>query len=81
LISGEVWVYQPLGSEDIFDIKLAGEEIIKVRTPAEQARYVAHEMGKKTLLEFDKERMYLFDKDTGETLAQAQFTQNKNKGE
>lgn len=81
LISGEVWVYQPLGSEDIFDIKLAGEEIIKVRTPAEQARYVVHEMGKKTLLEFDTERMYLFDRDSGETLAQAQFTQNKNKGE
>ncbi len=81
LISGEVWVYQPLGSEDIYDIRLAGEEILKVRAPAEQARYVVHEMGQKTLLEFDKERMYLFDRDTGETLAQAQFMQNKNKGD
>jgi len=79
VISGEVWVYQPLGTEDIYDIRLGDQQIIKVRAPAEQARYVVHEMGKKTLLEFNKERIYLFDRDTGETLTQAQFTQNKGK--
>jgi ABC-type sugar transport system ATPase subunit len=77
VVEGEVWVYQPLGSEDVYDIKIGGDKIIKVRAPADQARYVVHEMGQKTMLEFDQERMYLFDRDTGLTLVQALFTREQ----
>jgi len=77
LIPGEIWVYQPLGSEDIYDIKLGNEEIIKVRVPSEQSHYITREMGQKIFLEFSKERVYLFDRNTGKTLAQAIFTQKE----
>ena len=72
LIEGRIYVVEPLGTENIYDIEV-GKAIVRVRTVAAQTRFLNSTMGQAAWLEFDADRIYLFDPKTEETLAQAQF--------
>jgi multiple sugar transport system ATP-binding protein len=62
-LATEVYVVEPLGSENILDLRLAGK-VLKARTaPTFQAR-----MGEKLWVRIDPERMHLFDAESTEAL-------------
>ncbi len=72
LIGGKIYVVEPLGTESIYDIEV-GNKVVRVRAITSQTRFLNTKMGHPAWLEFDPDRIYLFDSKTEETLAQAQF--------
>ncbi|RLE86892.1 MAG: sugar ABC transporter ATP-binding protein [Thermoprotei archaeon] len=62
-VEAEVYVIEPLGSETIVDFKV-GDNVYKLKYPGE----VALRPGDKIYLEFDVDKIYLFDKESGKTL-------------
>ncbi|MEM2455327.1 MAG: TOBE domain-containing protein, partial [Candidatus Bathyarchaeia archaeon] len=59
LVKGEVYVTEPMGNEIIIDVTV-GNEIIKVRAPAE----VNVNIGDEIWLAFKMDKIHLFDKKT-----------------
>jgi len=72
LIGGKIYVVEPLGTESIYDIEV-GSKVVRARAITSQTRFLNSQMGHPAWLEFDPDRMYLFDSKTEETLAQARF--------
>ncbi len=63
-IQSEVYVVEPLGSENIIDLKI-GENLLKVKTlPTVQPN-----IGQPIKMWFDKDRMHVFDKNTGKAIS------------
>jgi multiple sugar transport system ATP-binding protein len=69
---GKVYVVEPLGSEVIYDVEI-GKSIVRIKVFEEEAKRLAVNMGDSVLLEFPSESIYLFDKESEKTLAQAGF--------
>jgi multiple sugar transport system ATP-binding protein len=72
LIGGKIYVVEPLGTESIYDIEV-GSKVVRVRAITSQTRFLDTQIGHPAWLEFASDRIYLFDSETGEALAQAQF--------
>jgi multiple sugar transport system ATP-binding protein len=72
LIEGKIYVVEPLGTESIYDIEV-GNTVVRVRAITSQTRFLNTQMGHPAWLEFEPDRIYLFDSKTEEALAQAQF--------
>jgi hypothetical protein len=64
---------EPLGTEVIYDVEI-GKSIVRIKVFEEEAKRLAVNMGDSVLLEFPSESIYLFDKESEKTLAQAGFT-------
>lgn len=63
-IQTEVYVVEPLGSENIIDLKI-GDNLLRVKTlPTVQPG-----IGQPIYMWFDKDRMHVFDKDTGKAIS------------
>lgn len=73
LVEGRVYVVEPLGTETIYDIEV-GNQVVRVRALTAQARFLDAHMGAPAWLEFDSDRIYLFDPETEETISQARFS-------
>jgi multiple sugar transport system ATP-binding protein len=69
---GRVYVVEPLGSEVIYDVEI-GKAIVRIKVFEEEAKRLAINMGDSVLLEFPSESIYLFNKESEKTLAQAGF--------
>ena len=76
LILGKIYVVEPLGAENIYDIEV-GKAIVRVKMNASQSGMLNSSMGAAVGVEFDPERLYLFDPKTEETLTQAQFAHKR----
>jgi multiple sugar transport system ATP-binding protein len=62
-IQGEVYIYEPLGSELIVDLKV-GKNLIKIKSsPSHKIK-----IGDMSWMTFDQNRIHIFDKKTGKTL-------------
>lgn len=62
-IQTEVYVVEPLGSENIIDLKI-GNNLLKAKT----LPTVQPDIGQPIQMRFDKDRMHVFDRDTGKTV-------------
>jgi ABC-type sugar transport system ATPase subunit len=63
-VTGEVYVYEPLGTKGALSVKV-GNEILKVQTPP---RFRKSVIGSSVGLRIDEERVHLFDAHTGVNL-------------
>jgi multiple sugar transport system ATP-binding protein len=62
-IEAEVYVVEPLGSENVVDVKI-GSSLVKALAPPS----LALDIGQKVCLELNKEKTHVFDKKTGKTI-------------
>ncbi len=72
LIKGKIYVEEPLGTDVIYDIEI-GDQIVRVRTLADQTKSLNLRMGDTALVEFKSDSIYLFDEQAESTVLQAQF--------
>ncbi|HID17379.1 TPA: ABC transporter ATP-binding protein [Candidatus Bathyarchaeota archaeon] len=62
-IPGEIYVLEPMGAITVIDVKVGGK-LVKVKVPGA----VNLALGTKVWLTFNRDKMHVFDKKTGETL-------------
>jgi multiple sugar transport system ATP-binding protein len=62
-IEAEVYVVEPLGSENVVDVKI-GSSLVKALAPPS----LALDIGQKVYLELNKDKTHVFDKKTGKTI-------------
>lgn len=72
VIHGSVYAVQTLGSRAIFDVEV-GEHLIRVLTTSSEAQNLPRSIGAPTAFAVDPRRLYLFDSQTEQTIAQASF--------
>jgi multiple sugar transport system ATP-binding protein len=72
LVDGRIYVVEPLGTEIIYSVEV-GDTIVRVKAMTEQMEEIDVDMGDPVVLEFPSETLYLFDEQTGGTVANAQF--------
>lgn len=75
---GKVYVVEPLGSEVIYDVEIANK-IVRIKVSEAEAKRLAVGMGDTVLVYFPSDSIYLFDKDTEKTVAQANFAREEEK--
>jgi ABC-type sugar transport system ATPase subunit len=71
-VRGKLYVIEPLGTEVIYDLEI-GQKVVRVRAFEEQLQGLNVRMGQVINLEFPQDFIYLFDGETGKTVAQASF--------
>ncbi len=62
-IKSDVYVYEPLGSEIIVDLKV-GDDLLKAKTPPDTKLKI----GEKKWLALNMDKMHIFDKKTGKAV-------------
>jgi multiple sugar transport system ATP-binding protein len=75
---GKVYVVEPLGSEVIYDVEI-GNKIVRIKVTEQEAKRLAVGMGDRVFVEFPSDSIYLFDKETEKTIAQAGFAHHEEK--
>lgn len=76
-IPGKLYAIEPLGAEDLFTVDVSGR-LVQARIPAERASALPTPVGDPIHVRLGPEHLYLFDKETGRTLAQASFTKRRS---
>lgn len=73
IIHGEIFAVETLGSRVIFDIELGGR-VVRVMNSVDEAREVPNAIGAAISIRLNNDLFYLFDKSSGNTVLQANFT-------
>jgi multiple sugar transport system ATP-binding protein len=74
-VSGSIFAVEPTGAENMFAVSLA-ETVVIVKAPTASTNHIDISEGHPTYLAFDKAHLYLFDRQTGATLAQGSSLDN-----
>ena len=77
IIHGEIFAVETLGSRVIFDIELGGQ-VVRVMNSVDEARKVPSSIGAAISIRLNSDLFYLFDKSSGTTVLQANFTETKS---
>ena len=75
---GKVYVVEPLGSEVIYDVEI-GSRIVRIKVTEQEAKRLSLSMADRVFVEFPSDSIYLFDKETEKTIAQAGFANHEEK--
>jgi hypothetical protein len=73
VIRGRLYAFESLGSRVLFDVDVGGW-IVRVMTSSGEALRYPREMNAPAAFCVDPDALYLFDPETGRTLAQARFS-------
>ena len=73
VVHGSVYAVQTLGSRSIFDVEV-GEHLVRVLTTSSEAGGLPRAIGAPTAFAVEPQRLYLFDGQSEQTIAQASFT-------
>ena len=74
IIHGEIFAVETLGSRVIFDIELGGR-VVRVMNSVDEGRKVPNSIGAAISIRLNNDLFYLFDKSSGNTVLQANFTE------
>lgn len=75
VVHGTIYAVETLGSRVIFDIKIGGHTV-RVMTSVDEARKYPSKIDAPIAIRMNANFFYLFEKEGGRTLLQAQFTKN-----
>ncbi|RBP18122.1 carbohydrate ABC transporter ATP-binding protein (CUT1 family) [Roseiarcus fermentans] len=75
-IPGKLYAIEPLGAEDLFTVDVSGR-FVQARIAADRAATFPTPVRDPIHVRFAPDHLYLFDKETGRTLAQASFTKRR----
>jgi ABC-type sugar transport system ATPase subunit len=79
VVHGTIFAVETLGSRVIFDITV-GESLVRVMTSVDEAMRHPRSIGSPVGVKLDPDVLYLFDKSTGRTVAQAMLAEHAAQG-